>query len=147
MDLERTVFASHHGLYRFVRLLFGLENAQCTLRHAMHFNLAAMKYQFALLYLDDIEIYPKFSEKHIGHVRKFLTLLDGVGDTFRLAKGKFFSETIDNLSHVQRPRRLEIALLNTDPIRGLQLPTNLTELRPFLRLSKAFSRFVLHSRV
>lgn len=57
---------------------------------------------------------------------------------------QFFSETIDYLVHVIRPRRLEIASHLTDAIRELKEPKKLTELCSFLGFCNVCRRFVLN---
>lgn len=101
-----------------------------------------LRWQYALSYLDDIVIFSRTPQEHIGHVRKVLTLLHDAGVTLQLKKCKFFTETINYLGHVIRPRRLDISSHTTDAIRGLKALTSLTELRSFLGLCNVFRRFV-----
>lgn len=56
----------------------------------------------------------------------------------------FFTETINYLGHDIHIRRLDIVADNTDSIRGLQEPTNFTELRSFLGSFNVFRRFALN---
>lgn len=60
----------------------------------------------------------------------------------KLKKFRFHIETIEYLAYVIRSRCLDIASNTTDVIRGLQAPTNLTELRLFLALCNVFRKFV-----
>lgn len=133
IDRDRTAYTSYNGLYRFICMPFGLRNAPKTFRRTMVIILSTVKWQIALVYLDDIVVFSRTPEKHIYHVQHVLTLLNNARATLKLKKCKFFTDTIDYLGHVIRPRRLEIASHKTDTIRGFQPPTLITELRSFLR--------------
>lgn len=62
---------------------FGLKNAPGTFRFITDLTIAAVKWQFALVYLDVIVIYSKSSEEHIGHARRVLTILNDAFFTLR----------------------------------------------------------------
>ncbi len=61
---DLTAFVSHHGLFRYKRMPFGLKNAPSTFRRAIDMILATVKWQFAIVYLDDIIIFSRTSEEH-----------------------------------------------------------------------------------
>ena len=121
---------------------FGLRNAPGTFQRAIDVILAQVRWQYSLVYLDDIVVFSKTGEEHIDHVRSVLSLLADAGVTLKLKKCFFFTDKIDYLGHVIRPGKLQIAEHTTDAIRQLQAPTNLTELRSFLGLCNVFRRFV-----
>lgn len=80
------------------------------------------------MYLDDIVVYSKSLEEHIGHIRRNLTLFNDAGATLRLKNCKFFIDKNDYRGLVIRPRCVEISSHTTDDICGPQSPKNLTEL-------------------
>ena len=53
-DRDKTTFASHSGLYRFLRMLFGLKNAPATFQRAVDIILSRVKWERALVYFDDV---------------------------------------------------------------------------------------------
>lgn len=85
-DRDKTVFASHHCLFRFVRISLGLNIAPRTFQRAMDIMLYSVKWWVALVYLDDIVIFPNSPFDHIDHVRQVLTLLSDAGVTLKLKK-------------------------------------------------------------
>lgn len=66
---DKTAFASHHGLYRFVRMSFGLKNVSGAFRRAMDVIPSPVKWQFALVYLDNNFVFSCLPRDHITHVK------------------------------------------------------------------------------
>lgn len=65
-DHDKTAFTSHHRLYQFTHLSFVIKDTSGTLQRTMDVIPAAVKWQFALVYLGDIVIYCKSLEGHIS---------------------------------------------------------------------------------
>ena len=143
-DRDKTTFTSHYGIYRFLRLPFGLRNAPATFQRAIDVILSGIKWNTCLVYLDDVIIFSPDRVSHLRHVDEALTLLRNAGLSLKLGKCRFFSETVDYLGHVIRPGRLGVAEKNTDALRGAPCPTTQTELRSFLGLCNVYRRFVPH---
>lgn len=68
-DKYKTAFTSHHGLYRFTLMPFGLKNEPSIFQRAMDVKFALEKRQKALVCLDDIVIFSKTPEGHIASVK------------------------------------------------------------------------------
>lgn len=58
-DRQKTVFTSHHGLYLFVRMPFGLLIISSTFERTMLVALSAAKWQLAWVYLDDTVVFSR----------------------------------------------------------------------------------------
>jgi Reverse transcriptase (RNA-dependent DNA polymerase) len=71
IDMDKTAFMSHHGLYQFTRLPFRLRNAPGSFRRTVDNILAGVKCKTCLLYLDDIIVFSSLREAHLHHVHKF----------------------------------------------------------------------------
>ena len=56
-DRDKTTFASHSALYRFLRMPFSLKNAPATFQRAVDIILSRVKWGTALVYLDDVIVY------------------------------------------------------------------------------------------
>lgn len=56
-DKDKTAFAIRCGLYRFVRMLFGLSNAAGTFQRLLDAVLRGLLWVCALVYLDDVVIF------------------------------------------------------------------------------------------
>lgn len=69
------------------------------------------------MFLDNIIICLEIPWEHIGHVRKVITLLHDAKVAPESKTCKFFTERIDSLDRVTRPRRLEISSHTTNALR------------------------------
>lgn len=133
-DRNKTVFTSHRGLYRALRMPFGLHDAPGTIRRSMEVILATAKWRVALVYLKGKVRFYKTQETHIRYIRKVLTLLKNAGVVFKLKKCQLCAETVDYLRHLIRRRRLELQPYTTVLIGRPQEETDLMELRSILGL-------------
>lgn len=116
---------------------FRLRNAFGTFQHTMNVTPSSVKWQFALVYLDDIDVFYKSRELDIDHVQYVLTLLKNVDVTLKHMKSQFLRNlsTTSNMWYSQN-KRPKIASHTTDAILGMQAATNFTKLRLFLWLCR-----------
>jgi hypothetical protein len=141
-DMDKTAFVTHCGVHRFKRMPFGLCNAPATFQRALDMILSKIKWNYALVYLDDVIIYPKSKEEHLRHLDEILSLLKGAGASLKLKKCHFFQPTVDYLGHVIHPGKLAVAEKNIDSIKKAIYPKTRTELRSFLGMCNVYRRFV-----
>ena len=64
-DKKKAAFTSHHDLFKYTRMPFGLNNAPATFQRTIDIVLATVKLQYAIVYLDDIIVLSKDAEEHI----------------------------------------------------------------------------------
>ena len=102
-DKDKTAFVTHHELFRFKRMSFGLRNAPSTFQRTIDIILATAKWQYAIVYLDDIIIFSNSVEEHLVHVSKVLDMLQRAGMTLKLKKCFFLEERVDYLGHIVSP--------------------------------------------
>lgn len=141
-DWQKADFTSHHGLYRFVGIPFGLQNASSTFLRTMKAALSAVKWKLALVYLEDTVVFSRSSAKQIEHVRYVLTLQSEVGVVPNSRKCNFFTERTDYFRHVILLRRLETVSHKIDANKILKAPRNVTKLKAFLGLCNDFCRLL-----
>mgnify|MGYP003411260331 FL=1 len=143
-DKDKTAFVTHCGVHRFKRMPFGLCNAPATFQRALDMLLAKVKWNFALVYLDDVIIYSHSLKDHLVHVDYVLSLLRNAGISLKLQKCNFFQPRVDYLGHVVTPGKLSVAEKNIETIRQAKHPQNRTELRSFLGMCNVYRKFVPH---
>lgn len=72
---DLTTFTSHFCLYMFLRMLFGFKNDPPTFQWVMYIILATLRWQFFLVYLDDVIIFLNTAKDHFKHVSAVLRFL------------------------------------------------------------------------
>jgi Reverse transcriptase (RNA-dependent DNA polymerase) len=83
-DRDKTTFTSHYGIYRFLRLPFGLRNAPATFQRAIDIILSGVTWKTCLVYLDDVIVFSSSLQAHLEHVSEALTLLGNSGLSLKL---------------------------------------------------------------
>lgn len=108
-DRDKLASTSHHALYRFLCMLFGLKSAHDRFQRITEVILCKMRRQFALKYIEKIVIFTKIFTGTYQAVHQKPLRLHEEGVTLRLKKIWFFTETFDYARHVIRSRSLKIA--------------------------------------
>jgi len=140
-DKHLTSFTTHVGTYQCTRLPFGLCNAPATFQRAVDMIQAGVKWQYVLVYLDDIIVYSTDAESHLSHLQKVFTLLGENGVTLKAKKCHLFSNEVEYLGHVIRPGRISVNEKNLKAIRKAIYPKTETQLRSFLGMCNIYRRF------
>lgn len=121
-DRDKTTFTSYLGTFRYRRMPFGLRNAPATFQRALDIVLSGLRWQICLVYLDDVIVYSRTAEEHLGHLDRVLSLLRGAGISLKLPKCHFFQEKVDYLGHVVTPGKLAVAQRNADAFKTAKFP-------------------------
>ena len=138
---DKTTFESICDLFRFMHTPFGLKNASATFQQAFDIILARMRWETALVYLDEVIVYSRSVTEHMAYVRGVLRSLHSAGVSLTLSKCPFLDTSVTYLGHVIRPERLEVERRNVISIELARATTNQTELRSFLGLCNVYRRF------
>jgi RNase H-like domain found in reverse transcriptase/Reverse transcriptase (RNA-dependent DNA polymerase) len=138
---DRTSYSCHAGFYRFKRMPFGLVNAPASFQRAMDIILAGVRWNCALVYMDDVIIYSRTFEEHMGHLDQVLGLLRKANVTLKLRKCTFAAREVEYLGHVIRPGRLEMQDAKVAALKAVRRPATKTQLRSFLGLANVYRRF------
>lgn len=83
-DVDKTAFVTHNGLFWYTRMLCGLKNAPATFWCAMDFILAPVKWQHALVYVDNVVIFSRTPDERLIRVESVLQLIGKARMTLKL---------------------------------------------------------------
>ena len=96
-DVPKTAITTPFGLFKFVRMPFGLRNAAQTFQHFIDQVLHGLHFTFA--YIDDVLITSKTPVEHQQHLRMVLERFQEHGIVINFAKCEFGVSELSFLGH------------------------------------------------
>ena len=72
------------GLFRYLRMPFGLRNALALFQRALDITLCSVRWQTCIIYLDDVIVFGKTTEQHLKDVDEVVRLLGDAGVTMKI---------------------------------------------------------------
>src|SRR3954471_19661356 len=127
-DIEKTAFITSHGLYEFLVMPFGLNNAPGTFQRLMNWVLRDYLGMFVAVYLDDVIIYTKGAfELHIDHIKQVFQTLREVSLKIKLKKCDFCQPALKFLGHVVGRKGIELDPEKIKKIQDFSESQNVTQ--------------------
>ena len=134
-----TTFATHMGLYRYTRLMFGISSAPEVYQHIIRQVLSGC--EGAQNIADDIIVHGSSVEEHNKRLRKVLDTLKEKGLTVN-DKSKFNLTKVSFYGYVFSQHGIGIEEEKTRAVKEARKPTNASEVRSFLGLVNYSGRFI-----
>ena len=131
-----------YGAYKFFVMPFGLTNAPAAFCTLMNKVLAPFLDRFVVVYLDDIIIYSKTLEEHVGHFWEVFRTLRDNQLYVKKEKCSFTQEEVSFLGHIVSKGKLRLDMAKRKVILEWEPPTKVIELRSFLGLVNYYRRFI-----
>lgn len=131
---EKTAFVRPHELFPYKRMAFELKNTPATFQRGMDVIRFALKWHYALVFLENVVVFLQTPLQDIEHVATVLRLIKSAGLTFILKKCFFVKAAIDYVGYTIRHGTLEVVTETTVAIRGFRSAVSISELRSFLGL-------------
>ena len=141
-DKEKTSISTKYGNYQFHVMPFGLCNAPATFQRAMTEVLSDLLYKSAVVYIDDVNVFSKNIEEHIGHLQEVFLRLRKAGLKLKMTKCHFAKEELAFLGHVVSSKGVAVSPANIEKVRQFATPKNITDVQSFMGLCSYYRKFV-----
>ena len=135
-----TTFATHVGLFRYKRLLFGVNAASEIFQNAIATVLHDIPGVRNLS--DDIIVFGSNQQEHGTNLKKTLQSLQDVGARLNRQKCIFSAPELTFFGHVFGRSGITADPEKTNTILNAPAPTNIAELRSFLGMTQYMARYI-----
>jgi hypothetical protein len=141
-DILKTAFSTRYGLYEFLVMSFGLTNAPAYFMYLMNLVFMPKLDKFIVVFIDDILVYSKNEEEHIGHLHVVLQRLREHRLYAKLSKCDFWLKEIKFLGHTISQAGIAVDPDKVQEVMNWKPPTNVRQIRSFLGLAGYYRRFI-----
>ena len=137
---EITTITTHKGLFRMLRMPYGIASAPAVFQALMDKLLAGL--EGVSVYLDDILIAAQTRQQLLERLAQVLTILRAAGLQLKRSKCIFCAESVEYLGYRVDAAGVHATEDKVQAIKQAPCPTSRTELRSFMGLVNFYGRFV-----
>ncbi|CAF4624019.1 unnamed protein product, partial [Rotaria socialis] len=141
-DKEKTAFITQDGLWEFNVLPQGIMNGPPTFQRTMHNLLGYGRWDYVMVYLDDILIFSRSFNEHKKHLNEILSILAKANFQVNPDKCSIAVQEIDFLSHTINEQFIKPNGNKITAIIDLPAPTTLKEANEFLGKINWYRKFI-----
>jgi hypothetical protein len=109
-DREKTTFTTPWGTFMYVKMPFGLMNAEATFQRAMDIAFIREKDKFVVIYLDGITVFSKSDKEHCHHLKRVFMKCRKFGISLHPKKSLFTMKECKLLGHIVSAEGVRIDL-------------------------------------
>ena len=143
-DREKTAFSTGSGLHQFRVMAMGLKNASGTFQRLMELVLAGMDATTCLVYLDDIVLFNRSEDDHLGTLRDVFQRIREAGLKLKPKKCVLARKEVTFLGHRVSKGGVKPDPRNIEKVLSWKEPTTSDEMCSFLGLCGYYARFIEH---
>jgi hypothetical protein len=141
-DIPKTAFSTRYGLYEFLVMSFGLTNAPTYFMYLMNSVFMLELDKFVVVFIDDILVYSKNEEEHVGHLHVVLQRLREHHLYAKLSKCDFWLKEIKFLGHTISQAGIAVDPDKVQEVMNLKPPMTVRQIRSFIGLAGYYRRFI-----
>jgi hypothetical protein len=141
-DITKTAFSTRYGLYEFLVMSFGLTNAPAYFMYLMNYVFMPELDKFVVVFIDDILVYSKSEEEHVGHLHVVLQRLREHHLYAKLSKCDFWLKDIKFLGHTISQAGIAVDPDKVQEVMNWKPPTMVRQIQSFLGLASYYRRFI-----
>mgnify|MGYP000269914698 CR=1 FL=1 len=141
-DVAKTAFTSRHGHYEWLVMPMGLTNAPAAFMALMETTFRDALNKFVLCFLDDILIYSRTREEHVGHLEAVLQRLRDSKLYAKRSKCEFFRAEVEFLGHYVGRSGVRMVQGKVAAVEHWPVPTCQKEVEQFIGLAGYYRRFI-----
>lgn len=139
---EVTTFATHVGLFRYKRLMFGICSAPELYQHVIRQVLTGGGCEGCQNISDDIVVYGKDVEEHDRRLEKVLKTLQERGLTVNPDKCSFRMNEVEFMGHLLNEKGIGPTESRVKALKDAREPQDKAEIRSFLGLVNFSARYI-----
>ncbi|CAF4897831.1 unnamed protein product [Rotaria sp. Silwood1] len=141
-DKKKTAFVTTDGLFEFNVMSFGLSNAGATFQRLINSILSSLRWDIALVYLDDIIVYSPSFHTHLQHVARVLEVLDKANIKLNRDKCTLARHQIDYLGFRITQDGIKPLTANVKKTLDFPTPTSAAQAYSFVQMAQFYRRFI-----
>jgi len=141
-DYWKTAFKTKFGLHEWQVMPFGLTNAPRTFMRLMNHVLREFIGRFVVVYFDDILVYSRDLDDHLGHLRQVFLVLRKHTFFANINKCPFCVDNVVILGFVVSKNGVHVDPEKIKAIEEWPTPKSVGDIRSFHGLTSFYRRFV-----
>ena len=141
-DRDKTSFACEFGLFRFLRMPFGLKGAPATFQRAMDSFARSIPNVKVYPYLDDLIVVSPSFKQHLQDLGTFFKQLNKVNLRANRDKCQFFCQRFKYLGHIVTPESIRTDPSKVTAITDLPPPRNVKKFQSFISSCSWYRCFI-----
>ncbi len=147
-DRYKTAFVTQTGHYNWKCLPFGLKTSPAIFQRILRNILKRNGLDdFSVNYIDDILVFSKTFDQHLGHLKKILDAIFEEGFRLSLPKCEFAKSKVKYLGHIIENNSIHPVYDNVLPVRDFPVPKNQKNVRQFLGKVNFYHSYIPNSAI